>query len=199
AARCADIDGDRARWLSIGNVDGHSRSQRHTARDYRHAQYGGERCIADTRHERVPLEARFSYLTSIGGRFCLPRDDVSKEMGGGRQIDRRQDRLTAHLSRPGIAKKSQGEVAMQHYLGIVSIAVLALVASSVWAFAEMDEKGFVRIPPEKIDWKSPFGAGSTPFAFLYGDPAKPGIYVQRVKFPPNVFTRPHWHGRTVTS
>jgi hypothetical protein len=33
-----------------------------------------------------------------------------------------------------------------------------------------------------------------PFAFLDGDPAKPGIYVQRVKFPPNVFTRPHWHG-----
>jgi quercetin dioxygenase-like cupin family protein len=83
---------------------------------------------------------------------------------------------------------------MQHYPGILSIAVLAIVASSVWALSEADEKGFVRIAPEKIDWKSPLGAGSTLFAFLDGDPSKPGIYVQRVKFPPNVFTRPHWHG-----
>jgi quercetin dioxygenase-like cupin family protein len=83
---------------------------------------------------------------------------------------------------------------MQHYTGILAIALLALVASSVWTLAEPDEKGFVRITPEKIDWKSPFGAGSTPFAFLDGDSSGPGIYVQRVRFPPNVFTRPHWHG-----
>jgi quercetin dioxygenase-like cupin family protein len=27
-----------------------------------------------------------------------------------------------------------------------------------------------------------------------GDPTKPGIYVTRVKFPPHVMDRPHWHG-----
>src|SRR6266852_6371403 len=83
---------------------------------------------------------------------------------------------------------------MQSYFGILSITTVALVASSVWALAETDEKGFVRITPEKIEWKSLFGIGSTPLAFLDGDPSKPGIYVQRVKFPPNVFTRPHKHG-----
>ena len=83
---------------------------------------------------------------------------------------------------------------MQHYAGILSIAAVALVASSVRAPAETDEKGFVRITPENLEWKSPFGAGSNPFAILDGDPSKPGAYIQRVKFPPNVFTRPHWHG-----
>jgi quercetin dioxygenase-like cupin family protein len=83
---------------------------------------------------------------------------------------------------------------MQNHPHILSIAILTLVATSIWALAETDERGFVRITPETIDWKSPLGVGSTPFAFLDGDPAKPGIYVQRVKFSPNVFTRPHWHG-----
>lgn len=83
---------------------------------------------------------------------------------------------------------------MRHHPGILCIAQAALVASSAWALAETDEKGFVRITPEQIDWQTPFGAGSTPFAFLDGDPSKPGLYVQRVKFPPNTFTRPHWHG-----
>jgi quercetin dioxygenase-like cupin family protein len=92
------------------------------------------------------------------------------------------------------SQRKDGEVAMQHYTGILCVALVALVASSVWALAETDEKGFVRITPEKIDWKVPFGTGSTPFAFLDGDPSKSGIYVQRVKFPPNIFTSPHWHG-----
>ena len=57
---------------------------------------------------------------------------------------------------------------------------------------------FVSITPENIkwdlEWKATWGAGSTPLAFLDGDPSTPGIYVVRVRYPPNVFTRPHWHG-----
>ena len=30
-------------------------------------------------------------------------------------------------------------------------------------------------------------------AVLLGDPATPGIYVIRVKFPPHIMDRPHWH------
>ena len=30
-------------------------------------------------------------------------------------------------------------------------------------------------------------------AILFGDPAKPGMYVVRVKFPPHIMDRPHWH------
>jgi quercetin dioxygenase-like cupin family protein len=83
---------------------------------------------------------------------------------------------------------------MRHYHRILSIAVVALCASSILVSAETDEKGFVRITPDQMAWKIPLGAGSTPVALLEGDPSQLGIYVQRVKFPPNVFTRPHWHG-----
>src|SRR5262245_38985887 len=44
---------------------------------------------------------------------------------------------------------------MQHDPGILSIAVLALVASSVWVLAETDEKGFVRITPKKSIGRAP--------------------------------------------
>lgn len=58
--------------------------------------------------------------------------------------------------------------------------------------------GFVSITPENMKWEAGLkllgGAGSTPLSFLDGDPSKPGIYVVRVNYPPNVFTRPHWHG-----
>jgi|SRR5712671_778913 len=83
---------------------------------------------------------------------------------------------------------------MRRYHGILLFAAVVLVVSSVSAPAETDEKGFVRITPEKIEWKSPLGVGSTPLAFLDGDPSKPGIYVLRVNFPPNLFSRPHRHG-----
>ena len=52
--------------------------------------------------------------------------------------------------------------------------------------------GFVSIEPENMEWKMPWGAGSPQLAFLDGDPSKPGIYVVRVNYPPNVFIRPHW-------
>ena len=83
---------------------------------------------------------------------------------------------------------------MQHYPGMLFVAVVVLAASLVCARAETDEKGFVRITPESVEWKTLFGAGSTPLALLEGDPSKIGTYVLRVKFPPNVFTRPHRHG-----
>ena len=58
---------------------------------------------------------------------------------------------------------------------------------------------FVSITPENVKWdlesKTPWGAGSTPLALLDGDSSKPGIYVVRVRYLPNVFTRPHWHGQ----
>ena len=82
---------------------------------------------------------------------------------------------------------------MRHCHGITIFAAVALVASSVSVSAETDEKGFVRITPEKIEWKSSGAVGSGPMAFLDGNPSEPGIYVLRVNFPPNVFSRPHRH------
>jgi quercetin dioxygenase-like cupin family protein len=61
------------------------------------------------------------------------------------------------------------------------------------ALAATDEKGFVRIAPDEIQWKDlPNGHGAQ-IAILQRDPTKPGIYVQRVRFPPHVMDRPHWH------
>ena len=76
--------------------------------------------------------------------------------------------------------------------GVLFVAAGALLASSVFVCAQTDEKGFVRIRPEQLEWKAPF-PGATPLALLEGDPSKPGIYVLRVQFPPNVFSRPHKH------
>ncbi len=61
------------------------------------------------------------------------------------------------------------------------------------AAAKTDGEGFVRTPPEEIQWKdAPNGMG-VQMALLEGDPSKPGIYVIRVKFPPGVFSRNHYH------
>jgi hypothetical protein len=52
---------------------------------------------------------------------------------------------------------------------------------------------FVRLAPEQVRWEDvPDGYG-TQIATIAGDPSKPGIYVQRVRFPPHVMDRPHWH------
>lgn len=53
--------------------------------------------------------------------------------------------------------------------------------------------GFVRMAPEQVQWQRvPDGFGAR-IATIAGDPSKPGLYVQRVRFPPHVMTRPHWH------
>ena len=75
----------------------------------------------------------------------------------------------------------------------VSCFIIGLAAIGPPASAEKDEKGFVRLAPEQIEWKNPFGIG-VEVAVLQGDPSKPGsVYVQRVKFPPGTFSSPHYH------
>ena len=45
--------------------------------------------------------------------------------------------------------------------------------------------------PNQIQWvDNPNGAKQ---AVLVGDPAKPGLYVILVKWPPHQMSRPHWH------
>ena len=52
---------------------------------------------------------------------------------------------------------------------------------------------FVRLAPDQIHWQDlPDGHGAQ-LATLAGDPAGNGLYVQRVRFPPHVMDRPHWH------
>jgi quercetin dioxygenase-like cupin family protein len=61
------------------------------------------------------------------------------------------------------------------------------------AFGQTDARGFVRVAPEQIKWvDEPDGLG-VQRAVVQGDPSKPGIYVIRVKFPPGVMSRNHFH------
>lgn len=61
------------------------------------------------------------------------------------------------------------------------------------AYSERDEAGFVRIAPEEVKWKELPGYNGLQYAVIEGDPSKEGIYVVRVKFPPGLMTRPHFH------
>lgn len=68
--------------------------------------------------------------------------------------------------------------------GIVTVAVTGVAK---------DSPDFVRITPADIQWHDlPDGHGVKQ-AVLLGDPAKPGIYVIRVRFPPYLMDVPHWH------
>lgn len=60
------------------------------------------------------------------------------------------------------------------------------------AFGEKDAQGFVRVAPENVPWGAPNELG-VQTAIVEGDPAKPGIYVIRIKFPPGVMSHNHFH------
>ena len=64
----------------------------------------------------------------------------------------------------------------------------------LFAFGEADaQQGFVRVPPEQVQWKDePDGLG-VQRAVIEGDPTKPGLYVIRIKFPPGVMSTNHYH------
>ena len=70
--------------------------------------------------------------------------------------------------------------------------VLALALAAPAAHAVKDEQGFVRIGPEDVQWNAPDAYG-VQTAVIEGDPTKPGIYVVRIKFPPGIMSRNHFH------
>lgn len=55
------------------------------------------------------------------------------------------------------------------------------------------DAGFVRLTPEEVHWQDVPGGHGAQIATIAGDPSRPGLYVQRVRFPPHVMDRPHWH------
>jgi hypothetical protein len=52
---------------------------------------------------------------------------------------------------------------------------------------------FVRLTPEQVRWQEVPGSPGVQMATIAGDPSGHGLYVQRVKFPPHIMDRPHWH------
>jgi quercetin dioxygenase-like cupin family protein len=77
------------------------------------------------------------------------------------------------------------------------ILVLFLMSGTVLAMASdqnpAGEAAFVRLTPEQIHWQDMPDAYGGQLATIAGDPGGHGLYVQRVRFPPHVMDRPHWH------
>ena len=76
--------------------------------------------------------------------------------------------------------------------GFACFAMLATVVAAVSGVAK-DSPDFVRITPADVHWRNVPGGRGVQQATLLGDPAKPGIYVIRAKFPPYTMDVPHWH------
>jgi quercetin dioxygenase-like cupin family protein len=74
-------------------------------------------------------------------------------------------------------------------LSISGAAVLGIAADARSA----GEPAFVRITPEQIRWQDMPDSFGGQIANIAGDPNGHGLYVQRVRFPPHVMDRPHWH------
>ena len=85
---------------------------------------------------------------------------------------------------------------MKNRLGIFGISAASLLllfnfAAPVRA-ADINREWVDFTPPAEINWrKNPNGSNES--ALLFGDPAKPGPYVMRIKWYPGKFSRPHWH------
>jgi hypothetical protein len=70
---------------------------------------------------------------------------------------------------------------------LVAAAVVLLTPSRA---AEPDPKAVVYTLPDKIEWKK---GSNSDTATVQGDPSKPGLYIQLLKWHPNNMSRPHSH------
>lgn len=71
----------------------------------------------------------------------------------------------------------------------------ALLAGAVFLFipgraAEPDPKAVAFTLPDKIDWKKGPNQDS---ALIQGDPSKPGVYIQLLRWHAGNMSRPHYH------
>jgi quercetin dioxygenase-like cupin family protein len=73
----------------------------------------------------------------------------------------------------------------------VTMSMLASGGSAV--HGQADAKGFLRVAPEEVKWTTNPKELGVQRAVIQGDQRKPGIYVVRIKFPPGVMSRPHFH------
>jgi quercetin dioxygenase-like cupin family protein len=75
----------------------------------------------------------------------------------------------------------------------IKSAWLALILIPVaFAFAAIDEDGFVRLQPEDMEWHEQEDSPAS-YVYLAGDSNEEGFYMIRAKFPPGVMSSPHYH------
>ena len=79
---------------------------------------------------------------------------------------------------------------------LLALAPCLLIGSALSGAADpiaRSSADFVRLTPEQIHWQDiPDGHGAQ-LATIAGNPSGTGLYVQRVRFPPHLMDRPHWH------
>ena len=69
---------------------------------------------------------------------------------------------------------------------IIAAACLATASA-----AELNSAAVAYKLPDQIKWTE--GAGGASSAVLFGDPSKPGLYIQLVKWSPGHMSHPHFH------
>jgi hypothetical protein len=72
-----------------------------------------------------------------------------------------------------------------------TMAAVAVVAFTSTSAADLNPAAVSIQLPKDIQWKE--GGGGAAQAVIYGDPAKPGLYVVLTKWHPNHMSRPHFH------
>jgi hypothetical protein len=78
---------------------------------------------------------------------------------------------------------------LRRVIPLASVAAIAFLLIPGRA-AEPDPKAVLYTLPDKIEWKKGPNQDS---ATVQGDPSKPGIYIQLIKWHPNNMSRPHSH------
>ena len=76
---------------------------------------------------------------------------------------------------------------------VVAVLSCLSLASAALVFAQ---DPVVRVKPEDLKWTAKPEDLGFQQAIVEGDPAKPGLYIIQVKFPPGVMSKPHFHGET---
>jgi hypothetical protein len=78
-------------------------------------------------------------------------------------------------------------------LAAVALSLAAVGPSAIRAAEKpLNPKAIAITLPDQIQWKRN-AAGTNEVAVLYGEPDKPGLYVQLFKWLPGNMSRPHWH------
>ena len=72
-------------------------------------------------------------------------------------------------------------------------ATAALLGLAISAIAADIPKEAVKLTPAELQWKPGRVTPSPEVAFVLGDDSKPGLYVFRVRFPPNFKLEAHGH------
>jgi quercetin dioxygenase-like cupin family protein len=81
---------------------------------------------------------------------------------------------------------------MDMHTKTVCFTALLICGLAGGAHAQAGNESVVVLPNE-IVWKPAPVSPGPEVAVLYGDPSKPGVYVQRVRFPAGLKLMPHFH------